>query len=103
MAFETTSHCSCHCVSVSVDGVKSRVQRTGSSLQHALPLYSLDHHRNDLAGEGSVVPVLYLQVVVLFSHSVMSDALQPHVAGSSVIHYFLEFAQIPVLRVGDAI
>ena len=74
-----------------------RVQRTESSLQHALPLYSLDYHRNDLAGEGSVVPVLYLQVVVLFSHSVMSDALQPHVAGSSVLHYLLEFAPVPVL------
>ena len=61
------------------------------------PFTGEDHHRNDLAGEGSVVPVLYLQVVVLFSHSVMSDALQPHVAGSSVFHYFLEFAQIPVL------
>ena len=43
---------------------------------------------------------------ILFSHSVMSDSLQPldcSTPGFPVLHYLLEFAEIHVHRVGDAI
>ena len=43
---------------------------------------------------------------ILFSHSVVSDSLQPldcSTPGFPVLHYLLEFAEIHVHRVGDAI
>ena len=53
-----------------------------------------------------IIFIWYLFLLLLFSHSVVSDSLRPmdcSIPGFPVLHYILEFAQTHVHWVGDAV
>ena len=81
-------------------------------LDHSLPPFCLPKFQNVFATPGECVcgqkreSERATNVMMSFSRSVMSDSLWPHGlrhAGFPVLHYLLEFAQIHVHWVGDAI